>query len=123
VFKNQRSAFDISLNIEHRTLNKKGRIQVLMRIPTLYFVLGTSYNNLELHLHPQQEIRSCLWVVEVLRHQLPSKSSRHKVAEGIAVWLVQFVEDVIDQQIHFQSFEEPWGSSIAEPQVIREEGI
>ncbi len=78
---------------------------------------------LELHLHPKQKIRPCLRVEEVLRYQFSAISSRHKIAEGIAVWLVQFVEEVIDQQIHFQSFEVPWGSSIAEPQVIREEGI
>ena len=88
---------------------------MLMRIPTLYFVLGTSYNNLELHLHPKQKIRPGLRIEEVLRYQFSAISSRHKIAEGIAVGLVELIEEVIDQQIHFQSFEEPWGRSIAEP--------
>ena len=94
-----------------------------MRIPTLYFVLGTSYNNLELHLHPQQKVSSGLRIVEILRHQLPSKSSWHKVAEGIAVGVVEFIEEVIDQQIHFQAFEKSRSSGVADPQVIREEGV
>ena len=33
------------------------------------------------------------------------------------------LEEVVDQQIHFQAFEELWRSGIADPQVIRKKGI
>ena len=63
----------------------------------LYFLVQTSYNNLELHLQPQQEINTSLRIVEVFHHQLSPCSSRYKVAEGVAIGLVHLIEDVIDQ--------------------------
>lgn len=72
------------------------RIQVLMRIPSLYIVLCTWYT-LELHLQPQQEISSCLRIEKVFRHQLSTSSAWHKVAEGVSIGLVQLIKEIVDQ--------------------------
>ena len=78
------STFDISLDS-------------VLRISNFVFPPRTWYNTLELHLQSHQEIRPGLRIKEVLRHQFTARSSRYKVAEGVAVWLIQLIEDIIDQ--------------------------
>lgn len=78
------SAFDISLDS-------------VLRISNFVFPPHTWYNNLEFHFYPYKEIRPGLRIKEVLRHQLSARSSGYKVAEGVAIGLVQFIEDVVDQ--------------------------
>ena len=78
------SAFDIILDS-------------VLRISNFVFPSRTSYNTLELHLQSQQEIRSGLRIEEVFRDQLSASSSGHKVAEGVAIWLVHLIEEVVDE--------------------------
>jgi len=54
----------------------RSEAEFISTLSPLYFLVHSSYKNLELHLHPQQEIRSGLRIEEVFCHQLSAISSR-----------------------------------------------
>jgi hypothetical protein len=60
---------------------------------------------LEFQFQPKQEIGSCLRIVEVLCDQFTSISSWYEIAKGVAVWLTEFIENIIDEQVDLQAFE------------------
>src|SRR5690606_4059980 len=75
------------------------------------------------HTQSQQEIGSSLWIIIVFGNQVFAYISWYIIAECVSIWLIHFIENIVDQEIDFQILEIPRLSGIADSKIIGEESI